>query len=87
MIMPQSLSIREYIAMLERVKQLDFDTFFVAHRDHPHPKSDFDKYIRVAKNATMEKSQKYDAWREEDPYIYTEGDTSIVFNKRTLFLK
>ncbi|MCL2662496.1 MAG: MBL fold metallo-hydrolase [Oscillospiraceae bacterium] len=84
MFVPQSLSIREYIAMLKRVKQLEFDVFYVAHQDHPHPKSDFDKYIRVAENATIEKSKKYDAWQEEDPYIYTEGDTSIVFNKRTL---
>jgi hypothetical protein len=84
MFMPQSLSLREYIAMLKHVKQLEFDVFYVAHRDHPHPKSDFDKYIRVAENATIENSKEYDTWREEDPYIYTEGDTSIVFNKRTI---
>ena len=84
MFMPQSLSLREYIAMLKRVKQLEFDIFYVAQRDHSHPKTDFDKYISVAENATIEKSKKYDAWQEEDPYIYTEDDTSIVFNKRTL---
>ena len=83
MFVPQSLSIREYIAMLKRVKQLEFDTFFVAHQDHPHPKSDFDKYIRIAENATIKKSKKYNVYPEYDPYIYTEGDASIVFNKRT----
>ena len=84
MFVPQSLSVREYIAMLERTRQLEFDKFYVAHREHAHPKSDLDKFINVAKNATIEKSQPYDIWREENPYIYTEGDVSIVVNERTL---
>ena len=84
MFVPQSLSVREYIAMLKRVKQLELDFFYVAHQDHPHPKSDFDKYIRVAENATIENSREYEVRSEYDPYIYTEDDTSIVFNKRTL---
>ncbi|MCL2222310.1 MAG: MBL fold metallo-hydrolase [Oscillospiraceae bacterium] len=84
MYMPQSLSVREYIAMLERVRELDFDVFYVAHQDHAHPKSDFDKYISVAKNVTLENSQPYDGWAELKPRIYTEGDVSIVINERTL---
>jgi len=84
MYMPQSLSVREYIAMLERVRDLDFDFFYVAHQDHAHPKSDFDKYISVAKNVTLENSQPYDGWEELSPRIYTEDDTSIVINERTL---
>jgi len=84
MFVPQSLSVREYIAMLERVKQMEFDVFYVAHQEHAHPKSDLDKYISVAKNATIEKSQPYDNWRDSKPYIYTEGDVAIVVNERTL---
>jgi len=84
MFMPQSLSVREYIAMLKRVKQLEFDFFYVAHQDHAHPKSDLDTYIKVAENATIEKSKPYELRTELEPYIYTEGNTSLVINKRTL---
>ncbi|MCL2627217.1 MAG: MBL fold metallo-hydrolase [Oscillospiraceae bacterium] len=84
MFVPQSLSVKEYIKMLERVKELDFDVFYVAHQDHAHPKSDFDKYITVAKNATLENSEPYENWQEHKPRIYTEGDVSIVVNERTL---
>ena len=84
MFVPQSRSIREYIEMLKRVKLLDFDVFYVAHQDHAHPKSDIDAFIRVAANASIEKGTPYDNWKELNPYIYTEGDVSIVFNERTL---
>jgi len=84
MFVPQSRSISEYIKMLKRVKQLDFDVFYVAHQGHAHPKSDIDAFIRVAENASIEKGVPYDNWKELNPYIYTEGDVSIVFNERTL---
>ena len=84
MFLEQSLPVRDYISMLERVRQLDFDTFFTAHSDQPHPKSDFDKYIKTAKNATIEKSKPYDHRTHLNPYIYTEDDISIVINERTL---
>ena len=84
MFVPQSLSVREYIAMLERTKQLEFDAFYVAHQEHAHPKTDIDKFIRVAKNASIEKSEPYDTLVELKPYVYTEGDVSIVVNERTL---
>jgi len=84
MFVPQSLSVREYIKMLKRVKQYDFDYFFTAHQDHKHPKSDFDKYIKVAENVTMENSEPYDNWVRENPRIYTEDGVSIVVNERTL---
>jgi len=81
---PQSSSLREYIMMLERVKKLDFDFFYVAHQNHAHPKSDLDVFIRVAANASIEKGRPYENWPELKPYIYTEDDVSIVFNERTL---
>ncbi|MDR2572143.1 MAG: MBL fold metallo-hydrolase [Oscillospiraceae bacterium] len=84
MFVPESLSVREYIAMLERVIQLDFDTFYVAHQEYAHTKEDMKKFINVAKNATIEKSEPYDNWPEFKPYIYTQGDVSIVINERTL---
>ena len=84
MFVPQSLSVKEYIKMLKRVRELEFDYFYVAHQDHAHPKSDFDKYIKVAENVTMENSEPYDNWVQENPRIYTEDDVSIVVNERTL---
>ena len=84
MFLEQSLPVREYIAMLKRVKELDFDTFYTAHSDIPHPKSDFDKYIKVAENATIEKSEPYDTRWHMNPYIYTEDGVSIVISERTL---
>ncbi|MDR2591090.1 MAG: MBL fold metallo-hydrolase [Oscillospiraceae bacterium] len=86
MFMPQSLGINEYISMLERVKKLDFDTFYTAHQDFPHDKSFFDKYISVAKNVTMENSTPYgnDNWKELEPRVYSEGDISIVINERVI---
>ena len=84
MFVPESLSIREYIAMLERVKKLEFDEFYVAHQEHAHPKTDLDKFIRVAGNATIEKSKPYESWPDLNPYVYTEDDVSIVINERTL---
>ena len=84
MFVPQSLSVREYTAMLERVRELAFDVFYVAHQAYAHTKEDLDNFIRVAKNVTLEKCKPYDNWVEEKPLIYTEGDVSIVVNERTL---
>ena len=84
MFVPQSLSVREYIAMLERVLQLPFDVFYVAHQDYAHTKEDMKKFIKVAKNVTLDKCKPYDNWRESNPMIYTEDDVSIVVNERTL---
>jgi len=84
MFMPQSLGIKEYIAMLERVMLLEFDVFYVAHQDHAHTKEDLQKFITVAKNATIEKSKPYESWPELKPYIYTEDDVSIVINERVM---
>jgi len=84
MFLEQSLPVREYISMLKRVKELDFDTFYTAHSDIPHPKSDFDKYIKVAENAAIEKSEPYDSRWTTEAYIYSEDGVSIVISERTL---
>jgi len=84
MFLENSLPVREYISMLKRVKELDFDIFFTAHSDIPHPKSDFDKYIKVAENATIEKSEPYKTRRLADAYVYTEDSVFIVISERTL---
>jgi len=80
----EALAIREYISMLERVYKLDFNTFYTAHNAGAFPKSDFERYIHVAKNITIEKSVPFDVIKEFNPYIYTEDGISIVFSERTL---
>jgi glyoxylase-like metal-dependent hydrolase (beta-lactamase superfamily II) len=84
MFLEESLPMRHYISMLERVHELEFDVFYTAHSDAPHPRSDFLRYINAARNASVEKSHPYNMFAEMKPYIYTEDGVSVVFNERTL---
>ena len=80
MFLEESLDMSVYIAMLKRVKALDFDTFFVGHSDVERPKSDFDKYIAVAENIDVSKSVPYGAMAELGGRMYEEGDVAVIFN-------
>jgi hydroxyacylglutathione hydrolase len=80
----ESLSVKQYIAMLERVIKLDFDTFFMGHSDAPMPKSDFNKFINVARNASIEKAEPFPLLPELKGYIYREDGVEIVISERTL---
>lgn len=84
MFLNESLPVSQYIAMLERVRQLAFDTFFVGHSDMPQPKSEFDKYIRAARNASIEKAEPYGAFSDLKGYFYQEDGVGLVFNEATL---
>jgi glyoxylase-like metal-dependent hydrolase (beta-lactamase superfamily II) len=84
MFLTESLSVHAYIAMLERMLQLDFNVFFVGHNDAPMPKSYFNKFINVARNASLEKAKPYNAIPELKGFIYQEEDTAIVFSEDTL---
>ena len=84
MFLPESLSVGQYIAMLERTIQLDFDTFFVGHSDAPMTKADFQKIINVARNASVEKSDPYNSKPELKPFIYQEDGMAIVFSRAKL---
>jgi len=77
------LDVNMYLIVGEK-RALLFDTFYTAHSDIPHPKSDFNKYINVAENVTIEKSEPYDTRWHMNPYIYTEDGVSIVISERTL---
>ena len=63
--------------------QLPFNTFMVGHCDEPMDKSVFYRYIEVAKNADVSKSEPYAPF-EKMPEIkglfYNEGDVGIIFN-------
>jgi glyoxylase-like metal-dependent hydrolase (beta-lactamase superfamily II) len=84
MFLKESLSIREYIAMLERTLLLEFDTFYTAHTDMPHLKAEMERYIRAARNASVEKGEPYSMFPELKPYVYAEDGVSVVFSERTL---
>jgi len=73
----ESLSINQYIAMLERVIQLDFDTFFIGHSDAPMNKSDFQRFIKAARNVSIEKSEPYDNY--DSVFIYEEDGANVYF--------
>ena len=80
----ESLSIKQYIAMLERVVQLDFDTFFMGHSDVPMPKSDFNKFINAARHASIEKAKPFPLLPELKGFIYREDGVEIVISEATL---
>ncbi|MCL1786657.1 MAG: MBL fold metallo-hydrolase [Defluviitaleaceae bacterium] len=84
MFLNESLDMDTYIAMLKRVKQLDFDTFFVGHSDTERPKSDFDKYIAIAENIDVAKSKPYSAMTELGGRIYEADGVGIVFNPQRI---
>lgn len=84
MFLKESLPVAQYISMLERVKELNFDTFFIGHSDQPLPKSEIDKFIRVARNASVEKSTPYSQLPELKGFLYQEGETGIVFSEEKL---
>jgi len=80
----ESLPVSRYVAMLERVAGLDFDTFFIAHSGEPKPKSDFGRYINVARNISLEKSKPYPVLPTFGGNLYSEGGAEIVFHKDKL---
>lgn len=84
MFLDESTGIKQYIEMLKRVSELDFHTFFTAHSDIPHPKSDFQNYIKVAEEAAIEKAVRCEIFPELESYVYKNHNAVIVFNSSTL---
>jgi len=84
MFIKEALPIKEYIAMLERVVQLDFDNFISGHTDKIMPKSDFYKYIKVARNLSVEKSVPFKYHPELKGLLYSEDGVEIVFSEAKL---
>jgi len=80
----ESLSVKEYIAMLERVVKLDFDNFITGHTDEIMPKSDFYKYIKAARNLSVEKSVPFKYHPELKGLLYSEDGVEIVFSEAKL---
>jgi len=84
MFLRESLPLSQYMAMLERVMRLDFDTYFVGHSDEPKPKSDFAKFINVARNASMEKATPYPVLPAFNGFLYGEDGVEIIFHQDKL---
>ena len=79
----ESLPLNDYIAMLERVSALPFDKFIIGHSDEPQDKKVFLKYIEIAKNADVSKSEPYAPFEkipELSGWLYEEDGIRIVFN-------
>ncbi|MCL2764991.1 MAG: MBL fold metallo-hydrolase [Treponema sp.] len=77
----ESLPVSQYIAMLELTMQLDFDTFFIGHNDVPMPKTDFQKYINVARNTSLEMAHPYrELGSGMMAFRYDEDGASIYFS-------
>ncbi|MCL2230660.1 MAG: hypothetical protein FWC01_06150, partial [Treponema sp.] len=55
---------------------LEFDIFYIGHDDIESPKSDFELFINVARNATAEKSQFIE---EHNAFHYEENGVNIYF--------
>jgi glyoxylase-like metal-dependent hydrolase (beta-lactamase superfamily II) len=80
----ESLSVKEYIAMLERVVQLDFDNFITGHTDVIFPKSEFYKYINAARHISVEKYVPFKYHPELKGLLYSEDGVEIVFSEAKL---
>jgi glyoxylase-like metal-dependent hydrolase (beta-lactamase superfamily II) len=80
----ESLSVKQYIAMLERVVQLDFDTFITGHTDEIMPKSDFYRYINAARHLSVEKSKPFEKHPELKGLLYREDGVEIIFSEAKL---
>ena len=65
----ESLPVRSYITMLERTMQLDFNTFYTGHSEEAMPKSHFQNFIDVARNASPANSESLGegVFRYRDP--------------------
>lgn len=84
MFLPESLPLREYAAMLDRVYRLDFDVFYTGHGNAPQPKPMLLKYKAAALNAAVAKSAPYNQFPALKPYLYSEGGVDIVFSEDKL---
>jgi glyoxylase-like metal-dependent hydrolase (beta-lactamase superfamily II) len=80
MFLEESLPLKTYIRMLDRIQGLPFDTFYIGHSDTARPMSEIELYKTVAKNADPEKSQEYPHLKELGGLLYQEGETGIIFN-------
>jgi endoglucanase len=76
----ESLPIPQYVDMLDRVKELPFNTFYLGHSNEPLPKSEIDKYKAVALDASVDKAAPYPQLPELGGMFHEKDGVGIVFN-------
>ena len=77
MFLDESLPISEYVKMLDRVYELDFDIFYTGHDKELRRKDMFKAYKKVALEATIEKSVPYERFPELQPYFYEDKEIGV----------
>ena len=84
--MEESALVKDYAQMLKVVNELEFDYFYTGHTDWKNEKKEFEKLIRVAEAANFADSKEYNEYdaANAEAYVYEEGDTAVVFSKRTI---
>lgn len=88
----ESTTVSEYVKMLKRVLELDFDNFLVGHGARMFPKSKMYDFYNTAKNIDLNKSVKvsFPNFENLNSYCYTTGvmynqdDCGIVFDPNKL---
>ena len=85
MFLEDSLPISAYIEMLKKVNKFDFENFLASHADDVFPKTEIEKYIKVAQNIDMSKAKPYSYKFEQlGGYLYEENGVGIVFDPHRL---
>lgn len=83
MFLEDSLHMSVYINMLKQVSKLDFNNFIMSHSETIYPKSEFEKYIAVAENIDINKSEPYSyKFDQLGGYFYEENGVGIVFDPK-----
>lgn len=88
----ESTTVSEYVKMLKRILELEFDNFLVGHGARMFPKSKMYDFYEVARTIDLNKSVKVSFQNFEDlnSYCYTTGvmynqdDCGIVFDPNKL---
>jgi len=84
MFLDESLPMSDYINMLKRTRELNFDVFLFGHSNEVRPKSEFDKYIKTAESIDPEKSKPYPQIPKLGGMIYESDGCAIVYNPKKL---
>ncbi|MEL7658301.1 MAG: MBL fold metallo-hydrolase, partial [Bacillota bacterium] len=93
LVFPESLDIKGYIKMLEKVKELSFSGFLSAHSERLIPKEEIELYMKCAMSVDLKRSVNYKSslfpaypgriFFYENPIIRGEF-TSIVYSESKL---
>ena len=84
MFLDESLPMSVYIAMLKRMLNVDFKSFYYGHSDTMFAKSEFEKFLRAAQTIDISKSTPYPRFPELGGLIYSNGEVDVIFNPKKL---